>query len=31
MFAGILSGLTTCFGPIALGLLIFLLVIAFLR
>lgn len=31
MFAGILAGLTTCLGPIALGLLVFLLAIAVLR
>lgn len=31
MIAGILSGVATCFGPIAVGLIIFLLVIAFFR
>ncbi len=31
MFAGILSGLAACLGPIAVGLTIFLLVIAFSR
>ncbi len=31
MIAGILSGVATCFGPIAVGLIIVLLVIAFFR
>ena len=31
MFAGILSGVATCLGPIALGLIICLLVVAFIR
>lgn len=31
MFAGIISGAATCLGPVALGLIIFLLVIAILR
>jgi hypothetical protein len=31
MFAGILSGIAICLGPLALGLIIFLLVITFTR
>ena len=31
MFVGILSGLATCLGPVALGLLLFLLAISVLR
>jgi len=31
MFAGILSGVATCLGPVALGLILFLLVITFFR
>jgi hypothetical protein len=31
MFVGILAGLATCLGPIALGLLLFLFVINILR
>jgi hypothetical protein len=31
MFVGIIAGLLTCLGPIAIGLLLFLLGISFLR
>lgn len=31
MIAAILSGVTTCLGPIALGLIIFLLIVVFFR
>jgi len=31
MFVGILSGLVTCLGPVALGLLLFLVVICIVR
>jgi len=31
MFVGILSGLMTCLGPVALGLLLFLVIISIIR